>query len=376
MSVNLVNKHILMTANAAWNIWNFRRPIVEALLRDGHKITVLAPADMAVPNLLSLGCRFLPIEMNTRSLNPFQGIKLQQVFKRFFQEENPDIILSYTIKNNIFGSRAARALGIRFIPNVTGLGTAFLSGMFLQKITEQLYYEAFRSVPTVFFQNQDDQDLFLKRGIVRSKQARLLPGSGVDLERFAPAELACPEVPPIILMVSRILGDKGVLEFVDAARQVKVVYPRARFQLLGATVGSIRNGIDKNTVEEWVLEGVVEYLGETNDVRTAISASSCIVLPSYREGAPRSLMEAAAMARPIITTDVPGCRSVIDHNVSGFLCHAKSASSLAEAILLFLGLSPKQKKDMGDAGRMKMVAEFDQTLIVEAYRNIVSSSDN
>lgn len=360
--------HILMTVNAAWNIWNFRRPLVEALSGDGHRITVLAPPDDAVPDLVRLGCRVRPLEMSVKGLNPIEDLKLQLRFGQIFREELPDAVLSYTIKNNIFGARAAKSANVPFVPNVTGLGTAFLSGKLLQTVTEQLYRRSFAALPVVFFQNEDDRDLFLGRRLVGADQARLLPGSGIDLQRFTPAPMPAPEDPPVFLMIARLLRDKGVLEFVDAARMVKARHPRARFQLLGAVGSENRSAIDRPMVDAWVAEGLVEYLGTTADVRPEIAAASCVVLPSYREGAPRTLIEASAMARPLIATDVPGCRAVVDRDVSGFLCEVRSAESLATAMERFLDLSPEAQQAMGAAGRAKMEREFDQALVVDAYR--------
>lgn len=360
--------HILMTVNAAWNIWNFRRPLVEALSGDGHRITVLAPPDDAVPELERLGCRVRPLEMSVKGLNPIEDLKLQRRFGRIFREERPDAVLSYTIKNNIFGARAAKSCDVPFLPNVTGLGTAFLSGKLLQTVTEQLYRRSFAALPVVFFQNEDDRDLFLDRRLVRADQARLLPGSGIDLQRFAPAPMPAPEEPPVFLMIARLLRDKGVLEFVEAARLMQARHQQARFQLLGAVGSENRSAIDRPTVDAWVAEGVIEYLGTTADVRPEIAASSCVVLPSYREGAPRTLIEAAAMARPLIATDVPGCRAVVDRDVSGFLCDVRNAESLAAAMERFLDLSPEAQQTMGAAGRAKMEREYDQALVVDAYR--------
>lgn len=360
--------HILVTANSAWNIWNFRLPVVQALLAEGHSVSVLAPPDDAVGELERLRCRLLPLNMSVKGLNPIEDLKLLRRFAQSFREEAPDVVLSYTIKNNIFGARAAKYAGVPFLPNVTGLGTAFLSGKLLQTVTEQLYRRSFASLPVVFFQNEDDRDLFLQRRLVRADQARLLPGSGIDLHRFAPAPMPAADAPPVFLMIARLLRDKGVVEFVEAARSVKSRHPKACFQLLGAAGSENRSAIDRPMVDGWVAEGVVEYLGTTSDVRPAIAAASCVVLPSYREGAPRTLIEAAAMARPLIATDVPGCRAVVDRDVSGLLCDVRSAESLAAAMDRFLALSPESRCAMGAAGRAKMEREFDQALVVDAYR--------
>lgn len=365
--------HVLMTVNAAWNIWNFRRPVVEALINDGYKVTVLAPYDKSVPDLERLGCRFLHLKMNLQGLNPIDDLRLARRFMRVFRQERPDIVISYTIRNNIFGAWAARVMGIPFLPNVTGLGTAFLNGSLLKTVSEYLYRQSFKALPIVFFQNADDSALFIEHAMIRREQVRLLPGSGIDLLYFAPAPMPCVGEPPTFLMIARLLRDKGVLEFIDAARQVKATHPDARFQLLGAVDSANRSAIDAATVQRWVAEDVVEYLGTTSDVRPAIAAASCVVLPSYREGAPRTLIEAAAMARPVIATDVPGCRAVVDRDLSGFLCEVRSAKSLAATMNQFIAFSPESSAAMGQAGRAKMEREYDHVYIVQAYREAISS---
>lgn len=360
--------HVMMTVNAAWNILNFRRPLIEALAVDGHQITVLAPVDDAVPDLERLGCRVIPLEMSVKGLNPVEDLRLQRRFARVFREEKPDAVLSFTIKNNVFGATAAKSAKVPFLPNVTGLGTAFLSGKALQLVTERLYRWSFAGLPVVFFQNEDDRDLFVDRRLVTDKQAWRLPGSGIDLEHFAPVPMAVDGGPPVFLMIARLLRDKGVMEFVQAARDIKASHPLVRFQLQGAVGSENRTAIDRQTVARWEAEGVIEYLGTTSDVRPAIAAASCVVLPSYREGAPRTLIEAAAMARPLIATDVPGCRAVIDRDISGFLCEVRNADSLAAAFRRFIALPIEARRAMAAAGRAKMEREYSQVLVVAAYR--------
>ena len=364
--------HILMTVNAAWNVWNFRRPLVIALLAEGHRVTVLAPPDETVPALEQLGCQFLPLAMSVKGLNPLEGLALVRRMGRVFAAQRPDVVLSYTIKNNIFGAMAARLVGVPFIPNVTGLGTAFLSGGLLQTIAEFLYRHAFKPLPIVFFQNEDDRQLFVERRLVAPAQARLLPGSGIDLVHFAATDMPGPVGPPTFLMIGRLLRDKGVIEFVEAARQIKARRPDVRFQLLGAVESQNRTAIDAATLQGWVTAGLVDYLGTTPDVRPHIAAASCIVLPSYREGAPRTLIEAAAMARPLIATDVPGCRAVIDRDRSGLFCDVRDVDSLAGAMQRFLDLPQAARAAMGQAGRAKMEREFDEALVVRAYRDAIA----
>ena len=276
--------HILFTVNAAWNILNFRRPLVEAMRADGHRVTVLAPPDDAVPGLEALGCPVIPLEMDVKGLSPLSDLALARETRRQVRALAPDAVFSFTIKNNIFGAFAVRGLGVPFIPNVTGLGTAFLSGGSLQRVAESLYRRAFRRLPVVFFQNEDDRDLFLARRLVRPEQARLLPGSGIDLARFAPAPLPDASAGPRFLMVARLLRDKGVVEYAEAARRVRERNPGARFRLLGPLGAENRSAIPPEMLEEWLAEGVVEYLGEAPDVRPHIAEAHCVVLPSYREG--------------------------------------------------------------------------------------------
>jgi len=362
---------ILMSVNAAWNIWNFRRPLVEALLADGHSVTIVAPRDDTATHLETLGCRVRHLEMSVTGLNPLKDVRFMRRLSQVFRQADPDVILSFTIKNNIFGAMAAKSARVPFVPNVTGLGTAFLSGGLLERVAITLYRGAFRNLPVVFFQNEDDRDLFLDRSLVTQEQARVLPGSSIDLQQFAAVPYPGNNAAPVFLMIARLLRDKGVYEYVEAARLVKTLHPEVRFQILGATDAQNRTAIDQETVRAWESEGFIEYLGTTEDVRPLIAAAHCVVLPSYREGAPRTLIEAAAMARPIIATDVPGCRDVLDNGETGFHCEVRSGESLAATCEKFIALRPQERAAMGRAGRAKMEREYDQRIVVEAYRSIL-----
>ena len=365
--------HIIITLNSTWNAWNFRKSLVEALLADNHNVTVLAPLDQYMDSIKNLGCKVIHLDMNVRGLSPFADIKLLLNFRRIFIQEQPDVVLTYTIKNNIYGALAAKAYNIPIIPNITGLGTAFLAGGSLGLIVNVLYKCALRKLPCVFFQNVDDCRYFIGKGIVKTDQVYLLPGSGIDLEYFNKTPFSNSEAGPIFLMISRIIRDKGVLEYVGAARELKQVWPHARFQLLGNAKSENRTAIDALTVQSWHEEGVIEYLGTTDDVRPFIAASNCIVLPSYREGAPRALIEAAAMARPVIATDVPGCRSVVEDEITGFLCRERSVTSLVNACTHFLTLPLGRQAATGRAGRMKIEREFDQKRVVNEYRKAIAA---
>lgn len=362
--------HIVVTVNSAWNIWNFRRQLLAGLLADGHRITVLAPRHDAVANLQAMGCQYVELAMDEKGLNPLSETLLLTRFVKHFHKLRPDLVLGFTIKNNIFGSLAARALGIPFVPNVTGLGTAFLSGKALHQVAKWLYANAFRACPTVFFQNADDLAKFRSEGMVSADQAELVPGSGIDLNDFT-ARPAPRNQPPKFLMIARLLRDKGVLEYVEAARMIGEQGQTASFQLLGPAGAANRTAFSAEQARAWEETHNIEYLGACDDVRPFIEQADCVVLPSYREGAPRTLIEAAAMARPVIATDVPGCRDVVDDTVTGFLCEVRNAPSLAEAIERFLEMSHDAREAMGLRGREKMEREYDVKLVLAAYRAVI-----
>lgn len=363
---------ILMTVNAAWNIRNFRRPLLDKLLERGDQVCVLAPPDDAVPDLKAVGVDFVPLEMDNKGLNPLRDAHLALKLYRNLRAQRPDVVLSWTIKNNIYGAFAARLAGVPFLPNVSGLGTAFLSGGTLQWVAETLYRGAFAQLETVFFQNEEDRALFLSRGLVTQGQAKGVPGSGIDLHRFVTSPP--PDGPPVFLMIARLLRDKGVIEYVDAARRVRMQHPDALFRLIGAADSNNRSAISRAEVQGWQDEGIVEYLGTADDVRPHIARAHCVVLPSYREGAPRTLIEGAAMARPLIATDVPGCRSVVEDGHNGLLCAPRSGQALAEAFTRFLALPEAERSAMGLAGRQKMQDEFDQAIVVNAYLRAIDSA--
>ena len=317
----------------------------------------------------ALGVERVPVRMERSGLNPLADFKLLAAYRRLLGEIRPFAYLGYTIKPNIYGSMAAAALGIPALPNVSGLGTAFMRRGPLQQLVTGLYRLGFRSAPVVLFQNDEDCRLFVDRRIVRPKQAKVLPGSGVDLARFAPVPL--PEGPPVFLLVGRLLGDKGVMEFVEAARSLHQAKTRARFQLLGPIDAGNRTAIAAAQLESWSQEGIIEYLGTVDDVRPCIAAATAVVLPSYREGLPRSLLEAAAMGRPLIATDVPGCREVVRDGVNGYLCRARDVGSLADAMRRLADMSSGKLGMMGMAARRTVEERFDERLVVRAYLDLL-----
>ena len=295
-----------------------------------------------------LGVERIPIRLDRSGINPWADLNLLRAYWRLLERLRPVAYLGYTIKPNIYGSLAAASLGIPAIPNVSG----------------------FRRSRVVFFHIGDDCHLFVERRMVRPEPARVLPGSGVDLERFAPAPLA--EGAPTFLFVGRLLRDKGVLEFVEAARSLHSELPRARFQLLGPIDEGNRTAITRQEIDSWVAQGVIDYLGTSDDVRPFIAAATAIVLPSYREGLPRSLLEAAAMARPLVAADAPGCRDVVEDGVNGYLCAVRDPGSLADAMRRVAELPPAERLAMGQAARRKVQAQFSEDFVIRAYLDILA----
>ena len=357
---------IALTANSLWNIVNFRSALIESFASMGYRVVVLAPEGAHAETLLQRGISLAPLRIDNKGQSPLRDIGLIRQYRRELRRLAPAALLSFTIKPNIYGSLAAASLGIPVINNISGLGTAFISGGWLEKLVELLYRAALRRSSTVFFQNRDDQALFVERGLISPGQAQLLNGSGVDLDAFTPRPTG-KQTGICYLLVGRLLWDKGVGEFVEAARIVRQTLPESRFQLLGAIGADNRTAVGRASVEGWVSEGLIDYLGELEDVRPCLAAADCVVLPSYREGLPRSLIEAAAMGRPAIATDVPGCRAAIDDQVTGYLCEPRSGAALAEAMIRFAKLDESARTTMGVKARAKAVREFDEKAVVAAY---------
>jgi glycosyltransferase involved in cell wall biosynthesis len=354
---------VVVAANSSWNIENFRKAIISALVRDGHEVITISadPHGIVVDGAPIAHRRCF---MDRSSTNPVKDLGYLYRLIRVLSRDRPDVFLGFTIKPNIYGSTACRLLAIPAIPNVSGLGTAFLANAMLRRVVSGMYRFAFQRAPKIFFQNPDDQQLFLENRLVRQGQGEVLPGSGVNLHRFEPSELPTSLN---FLLIARLIGDKGIREFVAAARKLRSKFPNARFSLLGELDYDNRTAIPRDELESWVGEGVVEYLGHTSDVRPFIRESSVVVLPSYREGVPRALLEAAAMGRPLIGTDVPGCKEVVRDGKTGFLCEVRNVDSLAAAMERFANTTYQQRRTMGVNARTMAEEEFDEGLVVDAY---------
>ncbi len=348
--------------------------LIRRLNKEGYKVCILTQFDGYETLIAKEVDKIKPLFISRKGINPFVDFFTILDFVKHFIRVKPTLIILFTIKPVIYGSIAARVMKIRSIVMITGLGTAFITDTWITKVVKVLYKFALSSASSIFFQNVDDKDLFINEKLVNPKVCRLIPGSGLDLDKFAYADLP-HTTDKVFLLIARMLWDKGIGEFVDAARAIKVRFPNARFQLLGPIGVENRTSIPRSKMVEWQEEGSIEYLGETDNVASYIEKASCIVLPSYREGTSRVLLEGAAIGRPLIATDVPGCREVIDDGVTGFLCKPRDYASLAQKIELMLKLPHEACLVMGAKGREKIENEFNQNIVCNLYVEAIKNDN-
>lgn len=357
----------LLVSNYAWTIFNFRLNLIRALEKTGIEVHVQTQYDGYEQRLGLENCRLHPLSIDRTGVNPVRDLLTAASIGKAMRSIRADICLFFTIKPVIYGGMAATLHSVPYICNVTGLGAAFGGPAWLRMAARGLYRIGLSKASWVFFQNTDDMELFLAGGLAKAANASLLPGSGVDLARFQAS--AFPNTRrPVFLLVARLLREKGVAEFAGAARIVKRRHPDAVFRLLGPLGVQNPSAISRSEIEGWVLDGAIEYLGESDDVRPFIGEADCVVLPSYyREGVPRVLLEASAMARPVISTDHVGCRDAVDDGVTGFLCRKRDAADLAAKMEMLLDMPPEDRALMGLRGREKMRREFDEEIVISRY---------
>ncbi|WP_250534494.1 glycosyltransferase family 4 protein [Caballeronia sp. AZ10_KS36] len=362
---------IALVCNTAWAIYTYRRGVLRMLTERGAQVTIIAPRDRTFEPLIEMGCRCVELPVASKGTNPREDLRTMMALYREYRATRPHLVFHYTIKPNIYGSLAAMLARVPSIAVTTGLGYVFIQKSRTAQIAKRLYRFAFRFPREVWFLNRDDHQAFVDENLLaHPDRARRLHGEGVDLNDFSLVPLPRRE-DFVFILIGRLLWDKGVAEYVEAARRLRRRYPHARFQLLGPVGVDNPSAISRTDVEAWERENIVEYLGEANDVRPLVAAADCVVLPSYREGVPRTLMEASAMGRPIVATDVPGCREVVEHGINGLLCEVKSADSLAEQLERMLTLPIEERDAMAQRGREKVAREFDEKNVVERYKSTI-----
>jgi glycosyltransferase involved in cell wall biosynthesis len=364
----------LISINSSWNIINFRRGLMAGLQGAGFRVGVIAPDDGHGAAIRELGVDFHGIDMDPHGRSPLRDAALTLRYRRLLARIGPDVYLGYTIKPNIYGSLAAQSLGIPVINNVAGLGVIFLKQGPINRLVRSLYKAAFRRSRHVFFQNRDDLAAFTDARLVPAGRTSLLPGSGVDLAHFPPRVKPRERGEFVFLLVSRLLRAKGIAEYVEAAARIRAVHPSARFRIAGILEPGRAEAITAAEMRAWQDSGAIEFLGALSDVREALSSADCVVLPSYYpEGTPRSLLEAAASAKPLVTCDVPGCREVVQDGVNGFLCRPRNVDDLERALTQVLALSPETLLRFALASRTLAESRFDEQIVVGRYVETIRS---
>ena len=361
---------IVFCCNSAFGMLNYRAGVIRALVAVGHRVVVVVPPDAYVQHLQALGVEHVAWRLSANGMRLPAEIGAVRALTRIYREIGADIAFHFTIKAVIYGAIAARRVRMPFISLVTGLGYVFLNENWASKLSRALYRLTLGHSREVWFLNDDDRATFAAHGLARGSDVRLLPGEGIDMTHFAPAPIdtaASEAGGRTFLMIARLLRDKGVFEFVEAARAVRSVRPELRFVLMGPADAANPSAIGIDQVRAWEAEGVIRYIGPVDDVRPAIAASTCVVLPSYREGIPRCLLEAASMQRPVVAADVPGCREVVIHGSTGLLCAPRDARDLAEKLLAIAAMDDAELRSMGERARAYMRRSFDERLVVKAY---------
>ncbi|RLA74067.1 MAG: glycosyltransferase family 1 protein [Epsilonproteobacteria bacterium] len=365
---------IAIVSNTSWSLYNFRYKLAKLIKQNGYKVILVAPHDEYSDRLIK-EFEYRDIYIDNKGTDPIQDLKTTLGFYRLYRQIKPDIVLHYTIKPNIYGTIACRLIGIKTINNIAGLGTLFIKQSYTTKIAKWLYKYSQSKADKIFFQNRDDFEQFTIEKLVDQNRCDILPGSGVDISRFLPIEHERTDGVFVFLLVARMLWDKGVGEYVEAAKILKEKYKSIakeskafEFQLLGFLDTASPTAISKKQMDILVKDGYINYLGSSDDIRVEIAQSDCIVLPSYyREGTPRVLLESASMAKPIITADSVGCRDVVDDGVNGYLCEVKNSKDLANKMEMMINLSEDERKVMGQAGRAKIVKNFDEQIVIDKY---------
>ncbi|MCC6410166.1 MAG: glycosyltransferase family 4 protein [Saprospiraceae bacterium] len=364
-------RKILLVANTAWNFVNFRLPLIRALQGQGCEVVCAAPADGFETQLE--GLRFVPLKhLSRKGLSPWEHLLLYHELCGLLRRENPDQAVFYTIKPNIFGNFAARRCGVPAVSVVEGLGYV-ASPPLLRKLAFLLYRPALKLAKHVVFLNQADRMIFEHAGAVRRGHFTVIPGSGVDTKHFSLQEKTADEG-PVFLFVGRLLTDKGIREFAEAAERVRKKHPNAEFRILGAPDPGNPASILPSELRHWTEGGHVRWLGTATDVRPHLAQADAVVLPSYREGMSRALLEGMAMGKPIITTFSSGCKELVEEGLNGFLAPSGDSGALVEVLERFLDMPLSRRLAMGRYSRLKAEKEFSDDVVLPEYMGLILAS--
>jgi glycosyltransferase involved in cell wall biosynthesis len=368
-------KTVSLSSNTSWYLYNFRASTIRRLLAEGFHVVCISPQDDYSQRLRNdLGCDWLPLVMHNQGSNPFRDAALAYQFWRYYRKLKPAAALHFTIKNNVYGTWAALATGVPAINNVSGLGTAFIRRSLVSIIVRLLYRASQPFAYRVFCQNEEDMAQLVTNKLVPMDRLELLPGSGVDLERFKPELKREHDGPFRFLYAGRMLADKGLLELMTATRAINKEHVQCHLWLSGFADADNVSAISVTKLSQWGEEPGVHWLGPSDAMEEIYAQTDCVVLPSYREGMPRSLLEAGAMGLPVVATDVPGCRTIVEDGFNGLLCAARNSESLQKAMQKILLMSATERLTMGANGRTLVSQKYSEHLVVEATMRAVESA--
>lgn len=366
-------KKILLVDNSSWNIYNFRLPLVKKLIQQGHEVVVISPIDEFIHYIHKfVFIRHLPSKhLHPRSKNPFRDLLLFISLFFVYRREKPDLIFHFTIKPNIFGSLAARLAKVRSVSVVTGLGYTFLHPKGLNRIIPRLYKFAFKGIEKLVTYNTDDQADFVNKRIVPTEKCLIIPGSGVNTNHFKPIPKPEDNRKFIFLFIGRLLYDKGLQEYVDAAIGLKQNYRNVECWLAGDLHDANPSGVPTEKLLHWIETQHIRYLGRVMDVRNIVATADVVVLPSYREGVPRVMLEALSMGKPVITTDTAGCRETVVHGLNGYLVPAKNVDALTLAMSAMMDAPEAVLEQMGIESRKRALNLFDKKIVTDVYMSLL-----
>ncbi|MEH6592451.1 MAG: glycosyltransferase family 4 protein [Halioglobus sp.] len=368
---------VTLSANTSWYLYNFRASTIRRLLADGYRVVCLSPDDGYASKLENeLGCEWFPLTIDNKGSSPLKDMGLVVQFWRLYSRLKPVAAFHFTIKNNVYGTWAARVLGVPSINNVSGLGTAFIRSGVVAAIARLLYKTSMPLAYRVFCQNEEDFQLLIEKNLVPASRLVLLPGSGVDVEQFQP-DLIEPHGGVFrFLYAGRMLADKGLFELIEAVKAINAASLRCELWLCGFADVENVSAISEAQLQEWGNEPGIKWLGPTDDMVKVYAQVNCVVLPSYREGMPRSLVEAGAMGLPVVATNVPGCQNIIEDGYNGLLCEVKSRESLGAAMQKMLDMPHAERRALGTNGRALVVGKFSESVVIDAAIETMRSIKN
>lgn len=370
-------KTITLSANTSWYLYNFRASTIRRLVHESYRVICLSPLDDYSQKLVDeLGAEWLPLAMDNMGSNPIKDMGLIIRFWRLYRKLKPVAALHFTIKNNVYGTWAARLAGVPAVNNVSGLGTAFIRSGLVPTIVRLLYKTSQPFAHRIFCQNEEDFAQLVDSRLVAKKRLELLPGSGVDLDRFNPLLQEEHQGPFRFLYAGRMLADKGLSELLTAVRAINSDGIQCSLWLRGFSDVHNISSISHQQLMAWGERPDVEWLGPSDSMERVYAEVDCVVLPSYREGMPRSLLEAGAMGLPVIATNVPGCRNIVRDGFNGLLCEAKNTQSLQTALQKMLRMTTAERAHMGENGRALVSQKYDERLVIEATMRAIVSAVN